>query len=264
MTALPIHFSHGNGFPSESYQEYFNALQPEFAVSYLPMAGHHEKFPVTDNWPFLVQELLADIRSKHQAPIYGVGHSMGGVLMFMAACAAPEVFKKILLLDSPVPGRWRLQLLKLLKKTNFTNRIMPVDRVRGRRERFNNQEEAVDYFRHKALFKHFTDDSLRNYVRFGLIESPEGGYTLRFNREVEVSIYTSVPDNLYQLRQHLKVPAHLLYSKNSNVTTLHDRQAMARKYGIHVHQFMHGSHLFPFEFPKEAALATKKILLGEE
>lgn len=257
-----IHFTHGNGFPSESYQEYFDALAPEFDVSYLPMSGHQVDFPVTDNWDFLVKELLHDIKQNHHEPVYGVGHSMGGVLMFMAACEAPELFKSILLLDSPIPGRWRLHVLQILKRLRIVNRIMPIDRARTRRNQFKNHDEAFQYFRTKSLFKNFTEASLQNYVQAGLVPDKNDGFILRFDRNIEEAIYASAPHNLHRFYKKLQVPAYLLYSQNSDIITAHDRKAMVKYYGFKEYCFPKGGHLFPFEFPQETAAMTKKILLG--
>src|SRR5690554_7671811 len=63
--------------------------------------GHHPDFPVGHNWLALRDELLHTLES-FDAPVIGVGHSMGGVLMAMAAEASPERFRCVVMLDPPL------------------------------------------------------------------------------------------------------------------------------------------------------------------
>ena len=51
-------FSHGNGFPASTYRSFTNDLvRRGFKVKSIEKLGHQTQFPVTSNWPHLVQEL---------------------------------------------------------------------------------------------------------------------------------------------------------------------------------------------------------------
>jgi predicted alpha/beta hydrolase family esterase len=45
------------------------------------------RFPVDDNWHNLVDELIHHLEQQPE-PVWGVGHSLGGVLHLHAACVA--------------------------------------------------------------------------------------------------------------------------------------------------------------------------------
>ncbi|MCD6047369.1 MAG: putative hydrolase or acyltransferase [Gammaproteobacteria bacterium] len=259
MTArnLPLHFAHGNGFPSESYQELFDHLSPEFDIHYIPMVGHGE-YPVTDNWPHLVAELIQHIKASHSQPVIGLGHSMGGVLMFMAAAQAPELFQQIILLDSPLPGFWRSFLLRFVKQMRLLHWFTPIQQVRVRRQSFHSKEEAFQYFKQKPLFRHFTDQSLWLYVENGLTAT-EKGYVLRFDRSIETNLYATVPHNLYQYSKPAGVRSSVIYSMHSHLLKSPELLAMRLRYGFELHAFDQGTHLFPFEYPKETAQKIKMI-----
>ena len=52
----PLIFAHANSFPAGTYDYLFAQLRARgFAVHALPRFGHDPAYPVTDNWPHLVQ-----------------------------------------------------------------------------------------------------------------------------------------------------------------------------------------------------------------
>ena len=260
MSALiPLYFAHGNGFPSESYQELFDYLAPHFQINYAPMLGHGV-YPVSDNWPHLVSELIAHIKDSGIFPVVGVGHSLGGILMFLAACRAPELFQQIILLDAPLLGFWRSRLLYFAKRFALMRYLTPVEQTRSRRIHFDSLQQAFDYFKSKKLFKHFTDKSLEFYVNFGLNQT-SNGYTLRFDREVETNIFATFPHNLINYRLPADFKRTLIYSIQGSVTK-YDLNVMRKKYGFQLKLFPQGSHLFPFEYPKETAQQIGNIVFN--
>lgn len=253
----PLYFAHANGFPAECYQELFDYLSTDFTIDYKPMFGHGT-YLVTDNWPHLVTELIDHIKQQAVFPIVGVGHSLGGILIFLAACRAPELFQQIILIDSPLLGFWRSRLLQLAKHFALMHYLTPTNRVRDRRKHFRSKEEALTYFRSKPLFQHFTQKSLELYVHFGL-QQEQSGYCLRFDRKIEAHIFKTFPHNLFKYHLPDYFKHSLLYCTRSRVMQ-YDLSIMHRYYGFQVYPFNQGSHLFPFEYPKETAEALKKII----
>eukprot|EP01034_Spumella_vulgaris_P036596 gene36596-45135_t len=60
-----IIFSHGNSFPASTYRVMLDSLrQRGFQVDAVEMYGHDPKYPVTNNWPYLVQQLADFARDK--------------------------------------------------------------------------------------------------------------------------------------------------------------------------------------------------------
>ena len=258
---IPVHFAHGNGFPSECYQELFDYLSKDMDVHYLPMAGH-AAHKVTDNWAYLVDELLESIRTKHAGKVVGIGHSMGGVLMYMAACKEPQLFRQLILLDSPMPGFWRSLIIKFAKQFNLMQHFMPVDVAQSRRVHFDSPEEAYHYFRKKSLFKHFTAKSLELYVKYGLVQS-EHEYVLRFSRDTEAKIFATIPDNLYSYVIPSTLKASLIYSVYSDVVKPQELVAAKDHYQLDIHPIHRGTHLFPFEHPSLTAKMIIPLVIKE-
>ncbi len=147
-----VFFAHANGFPSATYAKLFEALAPEYRVDHLEMHGHDPRFPVNDNWDNLVDELLHHLASLEQ-PVWGVGHSLGGVLHYHAALRRPELYRGVVMLDSPVLTLADRLVIRAAKRFGFIDRITPAGRTLGRREAFPDLEEARAYFSGKAFGK---------------------------------------------------------------------------------------------------------------
>jgi len=255
---IPLYFAHANGFPSECYQELFDYLEKNFAVGYTSLFGHGAH-PVTDNWPHLVDELIIQIKQRGVFPVVGVGHSFGGILIFLAACREPWLFQQIILLDAPLLGLWRSRLLQLAKYFSCMRYLTPTDRVRQRRMHFDSKEQALAYFQTKPLFQQFTEKSLALYLEFGLRKT-DTGYILRFDREIEADIFKTFPHNLFRYQLPKGFKRSLIYCTDSRVMQ-YDLSIMQKMYGFTLHPFTQGSHLFPFEYPENTAQLIRKIVL---
>ena len=69
-------------------RDMFAALADDFEIGYVDRIGHDPHYPVTDGWPNLVDELIDTISERHQQPVIGIGHSLGGFLTALAAAMA--------------------------------------------------------------------------------------------------------------------------------------------------------------------------------
>lgn len=245
-----IYFAHGNGFPSLCYNQLLKELTGSYKCSMIDRIGHNPKFPVSHNWPFLVDELIVDIE-KLQTPVIAVGHSLGGVLSVMACSKRPDLFRAIILLDSPLLGRVKSHLIKLSKFLKLINRITPAKRVQNRQEFWSSREEALKYFKNKLLFKNFTEECLNDYINYGLVKQ-QSRYSLWFSREIEYQIYRTLPHQLYQHEDKLSIPCCLIYGKQSRIIKAADIDYMQKHYLTSVVPIP-GTHMFPMENPKLTA-----------
>ena len=87
--------------------------------------GHEPQYPVSNNWPHLVQQLadFAQAWQKEGEPAFLVGHSLGGILSVMAAARHPELARGVLMLDSPLLGGWRATTVGAAKRTQVIGAI---------------------------------------------------------------------------------------------------------------------------------------------
>lgn len=246
-----MHFAHGNGFPSPCYHQMLQSLAQHFDYTYIDKVGHTRLFPVTDNWHHLVDEVIASIEAQASTPVIAVGHSLGGVLSFRAAVLKPALFKAVILLDAPIIGRFKSNLLRLSKTIGMIDHITPAFQTRGRRTRWQSKSEVLKYLKRRSLFKYFTEACLEDYIEYGM-RKEEDGYVLRFDPNIEYQIYRTIPHRLYEFEGRLTCPAALIYGSKSNVIDRMDLRYMKKQYQIKTYK-TEGTHMFPMEHPEKAA-----------
>ncbi|MDT4804462.1 Alpha/beta hydrolase family protein [compost metagenome] len=254
-----VFFAHANGFPSATYGKLFDALQPEYRVRHLEMHGHDPRFPVNANWESLVDELLHHLDGLDE-PVWGVGHSLGGILHYHAALLRPERYRGVVMLDSPVFSTTGQLMIRAVKRLGLIDRVTPAGRTLGRREQFADLDEAREYFAGKALFRHFDPDCLDAYLRHGLAPDAENrGLRLRFDPATEISIYRNVPHRSPGRPQQLAVPLTLVRGRDSRVlpgpfVRWMDRVPNAQCLALP------GGHMFPLERPRDTAELLKNVM----
>jgi pimeloyl-ACP methyl ester carboxylesterase len=261
--AARIVFSHGNSFPAGTYSVIFDHLrQRGFEVQAIDKLGHDPQYPVTNNWPHLVQQLADFARAKQGQgePAFLVGHSLGGLLSLMCAALHPELARGVLLIDSPVLGGWKATTLGLAKRTTLVGALSPGRISQKRRNHWPDVASALESFQHKKAFARWDPQVLRDYMEHGT-HNDGGQRVLSFDRDVETAIYNTLPDNLVSLlkRHPLKRPAAFIGGTHS---------AEMRQVGHELtHQvvkgrvmMLDGSHLFPMEKPLATAAAIEASL----
>jgi pimeloyl-ACP methyl ester carboxylesterase len=261
-----IVFSHANSFPAGTYAVLFEHLRTRgFQVAAVDKFGHDPHYPASNNWPHLVQHLHdfaeREVR-KAGAPAYLVGHSLGGFLSAMCAARHPQLARAVLLLDSPLLGGWKAQALRAVKRTPLVGAVSPGAVSRKRRNRWPSAEAALEHFRHKKAFARWEPRVLADYIAHGTRQQ-DGQCVLDFDRDVETTIYNTLPDNLDALlrRQPLRCPAAFIGGLQS-AELQQVGLAMTRKVTQGRVHMLDGSHLFPMEKPLATAAAIEAALLG--
>lgn len=263
---MQIIFSHANSFPAGTYAILFKHLRARgFTVRAVDRFGHDPKYPVTNNWPHLVQQLHDFTRrevDKTGQPAWLVGHSLGGFLSLMCAARHPELARGVLLVDSPVLGGWRATTLGMIKRTQLVGAVSPGAVSRRRKNSWPSAAAALEHFRHKKAFAKWEPQVLQDYIDH-CTHDEDGLRVLSFNRDIETAIYNTLPDNLDRLlRRHpLKCPVAFLGGTRS--------EEMKQVGMTMTHQLvkgrimmLDGSHLFPMEKPRATAAAIEASLLN--
>jgi pimeloyl-ACP methyl ester carboxylesterase len=251
MSRSTIFFAPGNGFPAGSYAKMLDALGSSFDVDRIELPGHNPDFPPDENWVSLKTELIAEIRARHEKPVIGVGHSLGGVLHLLAAAEDPKLYSQIILLEAPIISPLSSRSLRLMKYAGLIDRLSPSQATRYRRSRWDSREEALEHFASKPKFAAFDPEVLRDYVDFGTVETARG-FELAFRPRIEALIYRTIPHNLPRLKGRLRLPLTFVGGSDSRESRLARTGFMRRAFDIRF-ETVEGSHLFPLESPIKAA-----------
>lgn len=269
MTQPLIVFSHGNGFPASTYRVMLDAMRARgFRVEAVEKFGHDPRYPVTNNWPHLVQQLIdftTPLATDH-GPVFLVGHSLGGILSMMVAAKHPELVRGVVLLDAPMLGGWKAKLLKTVKRVPGAEVFSPAAVSRKRRTTWSSETEALAHFAHKKVFAKWHPQALADYVKYGTHDEQTAQGTRRvlsFDRDIESAIYNGLPDHLetYFKRHPIQCKAALiggLQSRELKQVGLDFSRRITHGRVMKID----GTHLFPMEHPFVAAAAVETALLN--
>jgi pimeloyl-ACP methyl ester carboxylesterase len=256
-----IHFSHANGFPASTYRTIFAELSDDYDVRFIERFGHDARYPVSRDWPHLVEQLLDDIGARFTQPVWLVGHSLGGYLSLMAALKRPQWVRGVVMLDSPLIAGWRSSLLGVTQWTGLDERLSPAAVTRTRRTHWTSRDDAWRHFKSKRAFARWDERMLADYIDFGIPQvDASGARALAFNREVEYRIYRTLPRTISARLVHgAPVPVGFVAGTRSREVRQVGLDATRRTVGPHF-EWMEGSHLFPMERPVETARAVQRLL----
>jgi len=174
----PILFVHATGFHARCWNQIIARVPGRRSIA-VDMRGHglSDKPDPPYTWSPFGKDVAALVQAMGLRGATGVGHSMGGHSMVLAASIVPDAFKELILLD-PV--------------------IMPRERYRGqrtephfarkRRNEWASPDEMFERFSGRPPFVNWDTEVLRDYCNHGLLRAPIG-YTLACPPEVEASIY---------------------------------------------------------------------------
>lgn len=264
----PLVFAHGNSFPGGTYTQLLKSLrQRGFAAKAVDRFGHDPKYPVTNNWPHLVQQLFDFAHreaDKAGAPVWLVGHSLGGFLSVLCAARHPEVARGVVLIDSPMLGGWRASAVRMLKQAQLVGALSPGAVSHKRRQRWPDAAAALAHFEHKRAFALWDRQCLLDYIEHGTMDA-EGQRVLRFDRDIETAIYNTLPHNLEGvLRRHpLRCPVAFIGGTRS-VEMRQVGMAMTEKLTHGRIMLLEGTHLLPMEKPLAVAAAVEASIRGME
>jgi pimeloyl-ACP methyl ester carboxylesterase len=270
LTRAIIQFSHANGFPAPCYRSMLERLADDFEIDAVERIGHDPRFPVSEGWPHLVDELIAAIESRGRAPVLGVGHSLGGYLTALAAARRPDLFRAVILLDAPIMGAFKGSAIQFVKHIGLIDRVTPAGGMKNRRREWSSRADALAHFRRRKVFADFAPECLEDYVRFGTVdlatgnlaagnlaaEDCGGGVRLWFDPDIEYRIYRTIPHDIAAAVKRLRVPGGFIGGRDSDVLRRVGLGHTRRHFRL---ALLAAGHLFPFQFPDAAAQAVRRM-----
>ncbi len=215
-----LHLLHGNGFCSQMYWPMLSLLQNESDLFLSDAQGHgySEHGGSFVGWnqsaAFAHEALQAHLAEYRDVPVYGVGHSFGGVLTALLHSEPHSPFTAALLLDPVLFTPGMLRSMRVLKWFGLYRHNPLARRAVKRRRFFPDKQAAWDYFHQRGMFKGWHPDALSAYIEHGLSETAQG-LTLRCAPEREAEIFASFPQRLWPSLQRTDKPIQLIYGENS-------------------------------------------------
>jgi pimeloyl-ACP methyl ester carboxylesterase len=181
---VDIVFSHANGFNARTYRSILSPLATELRILAFDLRGHGAtslpaKVEGRAGWDEFRDDLQALLAAETAGAVVLAGHSMGGTSSLLAAAAAPERVRRLVLFDPvlfdpPAPGDDR-------EESPLVQGAM------RRRADFPSKAAAVEAYRGRGAFRTWSGEQLADYVEAGFRPSADGGVTLACRPEWEAS-----------------------------------------------------------------------------
>lgn len=187
-SGAPVLLSHATGFHAHCYEPIANGLTGSHHVMGLDHRGYGDAEgidPDTLEWTQYGHDALAAARHLHARDgraIIGIGHSMGGASLLMAAITEPGLFRALLVFEPIVfpppepdsPPRPENPL---------------AGGARKRRAEFDSFEAALENFASKPPMNTFHPEARSAYVTHGFRPTDHGTITLKCLPEHEARTY---------------------------------------------------------------------------
>ncbi|WP_396586283.1 alpha/beta fold hydrolase [Bermanella sp. R86510] len=261
-----IVFLHGNGFSSLTYKPMLDILSQDFDLIVPDLPGHGdsgygEGFDVWNDAAKFMSSVLNNLSHQIQAttPIFGLGHSYGGVITGLMAGNDEKRFKKIMLLDPVIFSKGMLSVMTAGDLFGLLERTPLAKQARARTTQWSSKQEAFDYFHERGTFKGWREDALQAYVDHALVSNDEG-VQLKCPTSIESKIFASYPKKLWSSLSKVSSPCKILVAEKSFpfIARSVEKLSRLRPYSS---ERIEGGHCFMQENPEVAAEHVKQWFL---
>ncbi|GAB4217367.1 MAG: alpha/beta hydrolase [Roseiflexaceae bacterium] len=251
-TGQPVLFAHANGFHARCWDQVIARLPGR--QCYAPdLRGHgrSDKPAPPYDWRMFGQDMAELARTLGLRDAVGVGHSLGGHAIALAAALAPEAFGQLLLIDPVIMPR---PVYAMPAPTeHFAAR---------RREHWESPAAMEQRFSTRPPFSRWDPAVLHDYCQHGLLPAPGGdGFVLACPPAIEAAIYlTGNQTDIYAELATVTIPVTVMRA-GQPARSLDDMEGSPTAADLAQH-FPHGrdihlpqhTHFIPMEDP--ALIAT--------
>lgn len=252
----PLLISHATGFHAHCYEPVASRLADHFRVYGLDYRGHGQT-AAPDGWQVdwgrFGDDALAAARAvAPDGGLVGVGHSMGGAALLMAAHRDPTRFDRLVLFEP-------IAIPETAPRVPMDEHPIVVG-ARRRRRVFDSYDDAIENFRDKLPLSVMTPAVLRAYVEHGFrplvaADGEPAGVELICSADIEAGIFTASRDNgVWELLPEITTPTTVVTGYIDEQQPSGRCADIAARLPSSRYLFLpYQSHLGPFSHPEELA-----------
>ena len=214
-SATVLLFAHATGFCGRVWEPVAASLARRFRCLAIDFRGHGmSETPAGAGvaWPRMGDDADAVLQSALVArseSVHGIGHSMGGAALVLAAARRPGSFRSLWLYEPVIVGPG------VLPPMDAPNPM--ADAAARRRSSFASFEEAISNFAAKPPLNQLHPDALEAYVRGGFVEGADGRVTLRCAPATEAAVFRGAADSgAWDVLPTLDVPVGIVAGRNED------------------------------------------------
>jgi len=245
----PVLFAHANSFHGRVWDQVIARLPGRHCYTFDQRGhGRSDKPDTAYHWRLFGSDLMAIAHYFNIKGAIGVGHSMGGHAMALAAALDPQLFMALLLID-PV----------ILRRASYSGPMPGEHFAARRRSRFESPATMIERFKDRLPFSRWDSAVLRDYCEYGLLPS-DGTYTLACPPAIEAEIYarnSAVESNIYPEIATVNIPVRVMRAGTFHEQPAQDfsasptapELAQTFPYGVDI-PLPDYSHFVPMESPQ--------------
>ncbi|HEY8601405.1 MAG TPA: alpha/beta hydrolase [Thermomicrobiales bacterium] len=259
-----LFFVHANGFHGRCWEAAIELL-PEYRCLAIDLRGHgqSEGGPPPADWRPFGEDVAATAGALGLRGALGIGHSIGGHALALAAALAPEAFGRLLLIDPTIFARERYRGAR--PGEHFVAR---------RRARWDSVDAMIERFAGRPPYDGWEPRVLRDYCAYGLLPAPDGdGFVLACAPAFEGALYqvsSAEGSDIYPELALIAQPTLIVragavepgpgagFAASPTTPDLVTRLAHARDHLDRDH-----SHFLPMESPARVAAYVRELLAAD-
>ncbi len=262
-----LHFLHANGYPPGCYQpllERFAAKHQTFGMLLRPL-WQDSKPEEIQNWKPFSEDLIQLLDERKLDSVIGVGHSIGAIVTLRAALKEPNRFRALVLLDPVLFPRYYMAEWNLVRLAGLGYQVHPlINGTLKRRREFDDLEKIFAGYRRREIFRFFSDENLRAFIKGMTKPKASGGFELAYSPDWEARIYYTGIWNDWDLwngLSRLEIPTLIIRGAETDTfweSTARSVEKKNRK--IKIVSLEKSTHLLPLEKPNEVFEITESFL----
>lgn len=198
----PVLFAHAAGFHARIWDQVIANL-PGFHCFAVDLRGHGHSLQAdpVQSWRIFAEDLVAIGGAQALQGAVGVGHSLGGHAVTLAAALQPTLFSQLVLID-PV----------IMPHASYTGASNIGQFTAKRRNQWQSADEMYERFKDRPPFNLWQSQVLRDYVDHALRPAPNGeGFVLACTPEFEAATYNlGTAANIYPEIASIQIPVTIL------------------------------------------------------
>lgn len=252
-----LHFTHATGFNAGTYRGLLTPLQGRFHVTAADMRGHGFTSldavpgPLAD-WTTFGRDLERILDRLGKGAAILAGHSMGAITSLMVAAGHPDRVSGLVLVEPVLVPRYvrlKMRLARLLGREPLQESNL-AQLAAKRRSTFASFEVALAAYRGRGAFKTWTEETIADYLRGGLIPTGAGTEVrLACSPAWESSVFQHAPPGIARLARRVRCPLTLIYASGGTARE-EEVQIVARGHGsARLVKVADATHFLPMERP---------------
>ena len=205
-------FCHATGFHGRYWDHVCLAMKSIYRCISIDFRGHGDsEMPegTSMRWSGMAEDLLAVVDHFNLDKIYGVGHSMGGSSILLAAKERPQIFEALWLFEPIV-----IPMGPFSEELSRGNDL--ASSARKRRERFASHEEAFQRYVSRPPFSTVDPEALRTYVDYGFAYHEDGSVILKCRGEIEAQVFENSATELFESLSSIDIVTTIVGSSDQD------------------------------------------------